>query len=339
MSTLDKFTGHTVDLKGQKTFYYEAGPSDGELLIFIHGWPDLAQTWHHQLNHFLSLGYRVVAPDMRGYGQSSAPTDKRAYSLETMSYELLDLLTHLKADRAIWVAHDWGSGLANSFAAHFPEKCKGLATLAVPYRMIEAGIEHEISAVNRDIYPESEYPFGQFEYQVSYERHGTDAVKAMATHPEKTTKLMYVRADPASWGKPSMTASTLKAGGMFPDGESLPDIPLEYTVIDQALYDALVESHKRHGTFPPTAWYLNHDVNKEWYKKEKNGGVLEFPVLFVDAKYDGVCSATVTPKLGEWQRAATKDLTEVVIESGHWVQLEKPQEVNEALEKWLKAKF
>ncbi|KAG8629488.1 hypothetical protein KVT40_003353 [Elsinoe batatas] len=336
---MDDFTGHTVSLKGQKTFYWEGGSPDGELIIFIHGWPDLGATWHHQLKHFAAAGYRVVAPDMRGYGQSSAPTDKRAYSLEVMSAELVELLHHLGAKQAIWVAHDWGSGLLNGFTAHYPELCKGYATLAVPYRTVELGLDYELSTINREIYPESEYPYGQFEYQKSYELEEDNAVKSLETHAEKITKLMYVRGDPKSWGKPSMTASTIRTGGMFPNPDALPDIPLEYTTLEPWLYELLVKSHKTHGSFPCSAWYLNHEVNTKWSKEEKNGGVLEFPVLFIDAKYDGVCSITTTPKFAEGQRKHTKDLTEVLLESAHWVQLEKPKEVNEALEKWLKSKF
>ena len=117
--------------------------------------------------------------------------------------------------------------------------------------------------------------------------------------------------------------------------QSLPDIPLQYTSLDESLLANLVRSHERNGFFPPTAYYLNHEINAEYAKSEKNGGVLEFPVLFVDAKHDSICSPSVTPKFEENQRKFTKDLTYVTVESGHWVQLEKPKEVIEAMEKWL----
>lgn len=337
---MERLTGHEVQLKGQKTYYYEGGPKSGKLLIFIHGWPDLAETWKHQLLHFLDAGYHVVAPDMRGYGQSSGPSNKRAYALSVLVPELIELLHHLGSDKAIWVAHDWGCGVVNALAAHYPEACEGYALLSVPYRTVELGLDHELTLVNRDIYPEDEYPYGQFDYQKYYELEPEKSGQSLETHPEKITKIFYVRADPSEWGKPGMTAKITRDGGWFGGNpDLLPDLPLNATTLDQSLYDNLVKSHKTHGGFPPTAYYLNHDVNAEYVKQEKNGGVLEFPVLFIDARYDSVCSTTTTPKMGEGQKKLCKNLKEVYLESGHWVQLEKPKEVNAAIEGWLKEKF
>jgi soluble epoxide hydrolase/lipid-phosphate phosphatase len=156
-----------------------------------------------------------------------------------------------------------------------------------------------------------------------------------------------------------VTSQVLKNGGWFGGHpEELRDIPLEDTFLDESLYQNLVKSHEKHGFFPPTAYYLNHDVNVEYAKREKNGGVLEFPVLYIgacihprlhvrleltspsaDAKYDGVCSPSTTPKFKEVQSKFTRDLSYETIESGHWAQLQKPKETNEAMEKWLHEKF
>ncbi|PNS14318.1 hypothetical protein CAC42_6831 [Sphaceloma murrayae] len=337
---MDKLTSNVVDLNGQKTFYYSAGPSDGQLLIFIHGWPDLAETWKHQLFHFSSLGYRVVAPDMRGYGKSSGPKVKEAYALSVLVPELISLLHHLGASRAIWVSHDWGSGVTNSLAAHYPEACLGIVNLSVAYRTVELGLAHELTLTNRAIYPEETYPNGQWDYQVFYEQSPDLAARQLETAVEKTAKLFYIPPDPASWGKPSSTATTVADGGLFKGNpDAMPDVPLSATMLDESLYSALVQSHRTHGGFGPTAYYLNHAENEIYAKEEKNGGVLEFPFLYIDAKYDAVCSTTTTPKMGEVQREFVKDLTVVTVESGHWSMLQTPREVNEAIEKWLREKF
>ena len=104
-------------------------------------------------------------------------------------------------------------------------------------------------------------------------------------------------------------------------------------------FENVVKSLKINGFFPPTAYYLNHDVNVEYVKSEKNGGVLDFPMLFIDGKYDAVCSTTTTPKMAEIQQKFCRNLTEEIVEAGHWVMLEHPKEVNEMLEKWLDTKF
>lgn len=329
---------------GETTHYYEGGNADGIPLIFIHGWPDIAESWKHQLKHFSSGGkYRVVAPDMRGYGESTAPKDRRAYSLEVLTAELVELAQKLGVTKAVWIGHDWGCGVVSSLAAHYPEMFLGLAVLSVPYRTIELGLKHLMTTINRDIYPEDEYPNGQWDYQVYYEQSAEQSVKSFEGHVEKITKVLYAL-DPKldeKYGKPAApTIRVTKDGGWFGGKpELLPDVPLEYTCLDESLYNNLLASHKKHGWFPPTAYYLNHDVNETFVTKEKNDGVLEFPVLHIDAKHDHVCSISQSPKLGEAQREKAKDLTVERIVASHWVALEKPKETNEVIEGWLEKKI
>ncbi|KAH5241435.1 hypothetical protein HBI42_194280 [Parastagonospora nodorum] len=337
---MDFLQAHDLSHKnGETTHYYEGGSKDGTPLIFLHGWPDIAETWKHQLKYFAEKGYRVIAPDMRGYGGSSAPSDKRGYSLEVMVPELVEFAEHLGISKAVWIAHDWGCGTNNALAAHHPELFLGLANLAVPYRTIELGLNHMKSCINRDIYPENENEWGQWSYMRYYELEPEKSAKGFEGYINNITKAMYAKHDPSEWGKPSPSSKVMKDGGWFGGHpEKIPDIPLEYTSLDESLLKNLIASHQKHGFFPPTAWYLNHDVNAVYAKSEKNGGVLEFPVLYVDAKYDAVCSPSTTPKFKEVQEKATKDLTYETVDAAHWVQLEKPHEVNAALEKWLKAK-
>lgn len=341
-ATMDALSAHDITHEnGETTHYYEGGSKDGTPLIFIHGWPDIAETWKNQLQYFSSQSkYRVVAPDMRGYGDSSAPTDKRGYALEALVPELAELASHLNIQKAVWIGHDWGCGVVNALAAHHPELFVGLVVIAVPYRTIELGLNFLVTLVNRDLYPENVYEWGQWEYMRYYELHPEKSVKSFEGHLETITKALYSKADPSQWGQPARTSRVIHDGGWFGgDPGKIPDIPLARTSLDEALFSNLLKGHKKHGFFPPTAYYLNHDVNAEYAKSEKNGGVLEFPVLFVDAKYDAVCSVSTSPKLGEPQKEFTKDLTCETIEGAHWVQLEKPKEVNEVLEKWFKAKF
>ncbi|KAH8731099.1 Alpha/Beta hydrolase protein [Phaeosphaeriaceae sp. PMI808] len=339
---MQSFEAHDVTLKnGERTHYYEGGSKDGTPLIFLHGWPDIAEAWKHQLSHFAAQKkYRVIAPDMRGYGDSSGPSKKRAYSLEVLVPELVEFAEKLGVSKAVWVAHDWGCGVANALAAHYPELFLGLALLSVPYRTIELGVNPMKALINREIYPEDQYEWGQWAYMKCYELDPEGSVKSFESHLETITKIFYMKHDPKTWGKPSPTASMLKDGGWFGGHpEMIPDIPLEYTSLDESLYNNLLKSHKSHGFFPPTAYYLNHDVNAEYAKSEKNGGVLEFPVLYIDAKHDSICSPSTSPKHKDAQEQHTRDLTYETIEAGHWVMLEKPKETNAALDKWLQAKL
>ncbi|KAF1831798.1 alpha/beta-hydrolase [Decorospora gaudefroyi] len=323
---MESLNPHDITLKnGETTHYYEGGSKDGTPLIFLHGWPDISETWKHQLSKFSATPtYRVIAPDMRGYGGSSAPKAKEAYRLQVLVEELVDFAKQVGVTKAVWIGHDWGCGVTSALAAHYPELCIGLANLSVPYRSLELGLDFLTTMVNRDIYPKDEYEWGQWEYMRYYELHPEETVKTFEGSLETITKILYANSDPTQgwWfgGHP----------------ENLPDIPIESTVIDQELFSHLIDSHKKHGFFPPTAYYLNHPANVEYAKSEKNGGVLEFPVLFIDAKYDSVCSPSTAPKMAESQKAFAKNLTYVTVEAGHWLHLERPEETNGALERWLK---
>jgi soluble epoxide hydrolase/lipid-phosphate phosphatase len=279
---------------------------------------------------------------MRGYGDSSAPSDKHGYSLEVLVPELVEFAEQLAIKKAVWVAHDWGCGAVNALAAHHPELFLGMVNLSVTYRSIEIGLDFLKSCINREIYPENDYEWGQWAYMRYYELHPEESMKQFEDRIELITKVLYMKHKPENWGKPSPMALTLENDGWFRAKGvpvDIPDVPLGYTLLDESLYANLLRSHKAHGFFPPTAWYLNHGVNTEYAKSEKNGGVLEFPVLYIDAKHDAVCSPSTSPKFKEVQEKFVKDLTYETIEAGHWVQLEKPKEVIDALEKWLDAKI
>jgi len=89
--------------------------------------------WREQVECFAGLGFRCIAPDMRGYGGSSVPTDLSAYALQESTQDMLELLAGFGTERAIWVGHDWGSPVVWSLAAHHADRCIGVVNLNVPY--------------------------------------------------------------------------------------------------------------------------------------------------------------------------------------------------------------
>lgn len=102
-------TEHTTKTNRHTTFYLAAGPKEGPLIIFLHGWPELSISWRHQLPALASLGFRAIAPDMRGYGRSSIHPRSSDYAQELIVQDMLELLDSLGRERAVWVGHDWGS--------------------------------------------------------------------------------------------------------------------------------------------------------------------------------------------------------------------------------------
>ena len=102
--------------------------------------------------------------------------------------------------------------------------------------------------------------------------------------------------------------------------------------------EAYAAALTRNGFFGPDSWYMNHAANGAFSKRAKNGGRLSMPVLFLHGAYDTTCE-TMTSKLADPMRQACADLTEVVVESGHWMAQEKPIAVNAALARWLALKL
>jgi pimeloyl-ACP methyl ester carboxylesterase len=325
---------HTLKTDRHTSFYLAAGPEDGPLIIFIHGWPELALSWRHQLPFFAAMGFRAIAPDMRGYGRSSVYDTHDAYSLKSVVEDMLELIDSLKGDKAIWVGHDWGSPVAWSMACHHPELCSGVASLCVPYATIENGLEEIIKLVDRNIYPEDEYPAGQWEYMRFYEENFSDATASMDANPRNMIQLIFRKGAPEGAGQPSGTAMVRKSGGWFGGLSEAPEFPRDDDIINEEELNIYADSLARNGFFGPNSWYMNHEANAKYFDQAVNHGVIEIPALFLAAQYDYTCES-ITSHLPEAMREKCKNLDEAVIFSGHWMAQEKPFEVNRELTKWL----
>jgi pimeloyl-ACP methyl ester carboxylesterase len=115
-------TEHTVKTQRHTTFCLAAGPQDGPLIIFVHGWPELSISWRHQLRALAALGFRTVAPDMRGYGRSSVYPKHSDYAKEHIVRDTLEPVEAVDREKAVWVGHDWGSPVVWNLAEDEQEK-------------------------------------------------------------------------------------------------------------------------------------------------------------------------------------------------------------------------
>lgn len=340
-STTPTLTENTFTHSGDKTtFYWSAGPTQGPLVIFVHGWPSNGEVWKSQLLALAALGFRTIAPDTRGYGRSSVPKEPSEYALEHHVSDLLALLVHLGREKAVWIGHDWGSGLVSAFAAQRPQNCVAAAFIAVPYRMIENGLEGEVALSNREIYPEAEFPYAQWEYQAYHVEQPEASASQLHANVAATVKALYRPAGPEAYGKPSRLAFVRKGGGWWGGAASAPDLPFEGTLYkdDKPAFDRMVAEFEKNGFEGPNAYYLNHEANKKYAQSAPNGGRLSYPTLFSHAKWDGVCDTTLS-NLADPMREYCEDLTEVTIDAGHWVGQERPNETNAAIVRWIATKI
>jgi pimeloyl-ACP methyl ester carboxylesterase len=326
-------TEHTVKTARHTTGYLACGAEAAPLLIFVHGWPELSRSWRHQLPVFADLGFRCIAPDMRGYGRSSTYTRHEDFAQEVIVQDMLDLLAALGRDKAVWIGHDWGSPVVWNMAAHHPDKVVGVASLCVPYLSQGFTLDAVVALVDRSVYPAEKFPAGQWDYQFFYEESFDKAVKGFEANVRNVVKALFRKGNPERAGQPGVTAMVRAAGGWF-GGGACPDLPRDPDVITDQDLEAYTASQTKNGFFGPDAWYMNHKANGAYAKRAKNGGKLAMPVLFLHGAYDYTCETMKSP-LAQPMRRDCSDLTEVVVKSGHWMAQEKPVEVNAALAKWL----
>ncbi len=326
-------TEHTVKTDRHTTFYLAAGPEDGPLVIFAHGWPELSISWRHQLPALAALGFRAIAPDMRGYGRSSVYAQHSDYAQEQIVRDMLELIDALGQEKAVWVGHDWGSPVVWNMASHHPDRCHAVANLCVPYYTLERGLEHTLTLVDRDLYPEEAYPAGQWDYMRYYEESFAESIAPMDAQSYRFVKLLFRKGNPEGAGKPAITSTARRDHSMLGMAE-IPDLPRDADVVTEEDLRIYASALERNGFFGPSSWYMNHPVNAAYAETAHNDGYLDMPVLFLTAQYDFVCEC-VHSRLAEPMRTYCRNLSEETIRSGHWMAQEKPAEVNAALVQWL----
>ena len=330
-----KITEHSVTLGSHEMFYLATGPEDGPLVIFAHGWPELGYSWRHQLPVLGSLGFRAIAPDLRGHGRSSLYTRHDDYTMEKHVADLICFLDSQGREKATWVGHDWGSAVVWSLVSHHPERSFAVASLCVPYATVENGLERLISLVDRNVYPEDEYPAGQWDYFCFYEENFERATAVFEANPETFVKAMF-RSEfvPDGRGVPAVTAAIRRDGGWFDGLDAAPDLPRDDEVISEDDLEVYVSALEKTGFFGTDSFYMNHAANFQYANTRKNDGYLDMPALFLSASFDNVCES-VDSRLPEPMREYCHNLTEHTVNSGHWMAQEKPVDVNNALVYWL----
>ena len=124
-------THDTADVGGLRMHYVEQG--SGPVVLLCHGFPESWFSWRHQLPALAAAGYRAVAPDQRGYGQTDAPEPALAYAQPLLVGDLVGLLDHLEIEQAVVVGHDWGAPVAWNAALMRPDRFRAVAGVSVGY--------------------------------------------------------------------------------------------------------------------------------------------------------------------------------------------------------------
>ncbi len=290
----------------------------GPAVVFCHGFPDLAYAWRHQVAATAAAGYRAIAPDQRGYGASSCPSEVEAYGLTQLTGDLVGLLDRLEIERAVFVGHDWGGFVVWAMPVLHPDRVAGVAALCTPY-MPFPSVEIHAALVDGDI---------ERQYVAWFQLPGV-AEAAMDSKVETIFSRIFRGGVPTEVVMRAAFASGKLNMNPFLDPETLPVMgePIG-TPSDMQHY---CDVYGRTGFRGGINWYRNIDRNAREHSGVGNEP-LTLPCLMLTAEWDPALS----PALAESMKERCSDLEMHMVEkAGHWAQQEHPEIVTGRLLDWL----
>ncbi|MFF2614707.1 alpha/beta fold hydrolase [Kitasatospora sp. NPDC058046] len=304
-----------VVVNGVRLHYAEQG--EGPLVLLLHGFPESWYSWRHQFAPLAEAGFRVVAPDQRGYARSEQPERIDAYTLLHLVGDVTALIAALGEEKAVVVGHDWGAPVAWAAAALRPDLVRGVAGLSVPPLPAGPGT---LSAAREN--------FGEGFYQIYFQEPGR-ADAELAADVKSSLRRILCGIQPDGEPRPWIVPEGKKLLDTVPEPESLPD-----WLTDEDL-DVFAADYARHGEHAFTGglnWYRNIDRNSELMTAFV-GQRIDVPALFVVGERDLV-NAMIAPEAVQYLLThLTPRLHRHVRlpDTGHWTQQERPAEVTEAL--------
>jgi pimeloyl-ACP methyl ester carboxylesterase len=272
-----------------------AEQGEGKPVVLVHGFPELWYSWRHQMAALAAAGYRAIAPDMRGFGRSSAPEEVEAYDVVELCGDVAGLLDDVGAEEAAIVGHDWGANVAWHFALIHPERTACVAGISVP--LVPRAPAPPIPIMRKHL--------GEDFYIVWFQEPGV-ADEALARDARRT--LLTPEVWTAAWAAK----------------DENPRVPPFMTEDDVAVY---VEEYERTGFTGGLNWYRNIDRN--WQRTaEYDERKIEMPALFMAGTRD----STMKWMSPDVMTSRVTDLRSEMVEgAGHWLQQERPGEVNAGL--------
>lgn len=295
---------------------------EGPLAILVHGWPESWYSWRHQIAPLRTAGFRVVVPDVRGYGGSDAPAAVEAYDMESLIGDLLGLIGHFGERRAVLIGHDWGAPIVWNTAALHPDRVRAVAALSVPYAP-----RGKISSTElwRRLYA------GRFFYQLYFQEPGRAEAEFEADIRGALRKIYYAGSGDAPKGifprdKPADA----------PMLDTLPDPPTLPAWLSEQDLDYYVEQFRRSGFRGGLNRYRNQD--RDWERLTAlSGARITVPACFIAGSRDKVLRFVPDVDLVENMKRWIDDLRvcELIEGAGHWIQQERPAQVNAILLRFL----
>ncbi|WP_025854686.1 alpha/beta fold hydrolase [Pseudomonas sp. CHM02] len=295
-----------IHVNGIELSVHIAGPEHGSPIWLLHGFPECWHSWREQIPALAAAGYRVFAPQMRGYGQSSSPAEVADYDLLTLCGDIQQAMDYFGHGQVVMVGHDWGAVVAWHLALLEPERVARLITMSVPF----AGrARRPVIEIMRELYAD------RFNYILYFQEPGV-AEQELNADIERTLRLFMQDQDMFLQRKP--------ANARLLEGVAAPVALPQWC--SQTDLDIYVQTFAEHGFRGPLNWYRNFERN--WQRTENLAGkpVVQ-PTLFLIGDRDpvGVFEAHTLKRMPD----SVPHLEQHVLPNcGHWIQNEQGQRVN-----------
>lgn len=320
---------------------HEAG--SGPAVVLLHGFPGLARNWRGQIPALAAAGYRVIVPDLRGYGASDAPTAVEAYDIAQLTEDLVGLLDALGIEKAVFMGHDWGGLLAWQMPLLHPARVAGVIGVNTPF------IPHWMLWLHPDVVAPALPPGRAFVadprvdpitqmrsvysprmYVLLFQdgRAADDAMRRDVRGALRASlrKDLITRAE---WNQLPPAVANMEFYG-----QPLPAQLPGHDVLNAQELDFYVSRFERTGFTPAIHWYRN--LSRNWKAGLDLDQTIRVPSLMISAEHDVV----LRPSMTNGMDAHVPDLEKHVVEGcWHFTPEEKPEALNRLAIDWLRRRF
>jgi len=313
-----------IATNGVELDVHTAGDPANPTVLLCHGFPELAYSWRHQMVPLADAGYHVVAPDQRGYGESSAPQDVEAYGIRQLTGDLVGLLDHFGKDDAVWVGHDWGALIVWDGARLHSERVRAVMGVSVPFVQWPAKPTDLFRALYTD----------RFFYMLYFQAVGP-AERELDADPRTTmAAVLYGASGDATTSREPVTELPPMEGTgfltMMPTPPPLPYPGPEGPWLTQADLDVYTAGFAGSGFFGPVSYYRNLDANFD-VMSTYGPDAVTMPSGFICGDIDPVRQMDLDG-IARMQSTLPDFRGGTLIEgAGHWTQQEAPAAFNAAL--------
>ncbi|XP_022763222.1 uncharacterized protein LOC111308838 [Durio zibethinus] len=282
---------------------------EGPVVLLIHGFPQLWSSWKYQMNHLVDHGFHVVAPDMRGYGDSDCPENPASFTVLHLVGDLIGLLDELGIKQAFVVGHDWGAQVAWHLCLFRPDRVKALVNLSVPYFPRSPKIK-PIKFMTET--------FGEGFYISQFQEPGR-AEKSFSKYDSLTIlkKFLFINAPDLLAAPPGVEIiDFLETPHSLPDWITQEDLELQAIKFQKSGFTGTLNYYR--------AMDMNWELLGPW-----QGSKITVPTKFIVGNKDTGFESFGTKHYiqGEEFRSLVTDLEVVVIDGHHFIQQEKAEQV------------